>query len=155
MTDDSIIETWETHSKLERYLMTAIPEEAFASKPFGKGRSIGQVVAHIHNNRLDWLIGISRGISVGLSKLDRSQTGDKESILIALSESADAVGILLLRSLLTGGKVPGFGDHAVKFLGYLIAHEAYHHGEIGIMLTQAGFTLPKQVAYGIWEWKRK
>jgi uncharacterized damage-inducible protein DinB len=37
----------------------------------------------------------------------------------------------------------------------MIAHEAYHHGEIGIMLTQAGFPLPKETAYAIWDWKRK
>ncbi|MDQ2888166.1 MAG: hypothetical protein M3Y39_19015 [Chloroflexota bacterium] len=37
-----------------------------------------------------------------------------------------------------GGKVKGFKSHAVAFLGYLISHESYHRGEIGIILTQAG-----------------
>ncbi len=152
---DPIIETWETHSRLDIFLIGEIPEEAFAAKPFGKGRSIGQVIAHIHNNRVDWLQGIAPDISIGLQKIDRSQSGDKASIVEALSTSANAVDALLQRSLETGSKVRGFGDHTVKFLGYLIAHESYHHGEIGIMLTQAGFPLLKETAYKIWDWKQK
>lgn len=52
----------------------------------------------------------------------------------------------------TGGKIKGFRPHASAFLGYLVAHESYHQGEIGLILGQAGLPLDKKVAYGMWEW---
>ena len=36
--------------------------------------------------------------------------------------------------------------------GYLIAHESYHHGEIGVALAQLGHPLDKKAAFGMWEW---
>ena len=50
------------------------------------------------------------------------------------------------------GKVKSFKRSPETFLGYLIAHEGYHQGEIGMVLAQTGHRLPKEVAYGIWEW---
>ncbi|MDQ6694251.1 MAG: hypothetical protein M3014_07495 [Chloroflexota bacterium] len=52
----------------------------------------------------------------------------------------------------SGGKIKGFKPHAVAFLGYMIAHESYHHGEIGLLLGQMGHPLDKKVAYGLWKW---
>jgi uncharacterized damage-inducible protein DinB len=101
------------------------------------------------------LQAIAPDISQDMKKVARNESDDKELSLRALNGSAEAVTIVLQRSLDTGGKVKGFWDHAAKFLGYLIAHEAYHHGEIGIMITQAGFQLPQDIAYGIWDWKKK
>jgi uncharacterized damage-inducible protein DinB len=40
-------------------------------------------------------------------------------------------------------------------MGYLISHESYHRGEIGIILTQAGYKLDQKIAYGMWEWGKR
>jgi hypothetical protein len=39
-----------------------------------------------------------------------------------------------------------------KFNDYLVAHESYHHGEIGIILTLSGQPLDMKTAFGMWEW---
>jgi len=58
----------------------------------------------------------------------------------------------LIEASTTAGRVKGFKPHPAAFVGYAVAHEAYHHGEIGIALSQSGHTLDKKVAYGMWEW---
>lgn len=58
----------------------------------------------------------------------------------------------LLRRGLAAGTIRGFKPHPVAFLGYLIAHDGYHHGDIGLTLAQSGHPLDRKVAYGIWEW---
>jgi uncharacterized damage-inducible protein DinB len=46
----------------------------------------------------------------------------------------------------------GFKPHPVAFVGYLIAHESYHQGDVGVRLTASGHRLGNKVAYGMWEW---
>ena len=50
------------------------------------------------------------------------------------------------------GTIKGFKPHVPAFLGYLIAHESYHHGEIGIALNEIGYPLDRKTAFGLWEW---
>ena len=38
------------------------------------------------------------------------------------------------------------------FVAYLVAHEAYHWGEVGVLLAQQGERLPRELAYGLWDW---
>jgi uncharacterized damage-inducible protein DinB len=46
----------------------------------------------------------------------------------------------------------GGAEHPAVFLGYLIAHESFHQGDIGVRLTEGGHSIPQKVAYGMWEW---
>ena len=51
-----------------------------------------------------------------------------------------------------GGKIKGFKPHAVAFLGYLIAHESHHRGQVGWTLKNSDHPLNKKTAFGLWEW---
>ncbi|MBC8144122.1 MAG: hypothetical protein H7X80_00985 [bacterium] len=59
---------------------------------------------------------------------------------------------MIASSLESGGKVKGFKPHVTAFVGYMIAHEAHHRGQIAMRLKQAGHPLDKKVSYGMWEW---
>jgi uncharacterized damage-inducible protein DinB len=39
-------------------------------------------------------------------------------------------------------------------LCYMLSHEAHHRGQVCMLAHQLGFPLPKQVAYGIWNWEK-
>ena len=56
------------------------------------------------------------------------------------------------QSIAAGGKVKNFKPHVTAFLGYMISHESYHRGEIGIVLAQSGYPLDQKISYGMWEW---
>ena len=150
---EQIIDSWHIHSRISFYLLDAIPEEALAGVGASKGRSVGQMFAHVHNVRLMWLESAAPNLMEGLSKIpsDSPYNLSKAAIKTAL-EASTAVIEKLLQQGLEAGKIKGFKPHPMAFYSYLIAHEWYHVGEIGLTLNQAGYKLDKKVAFGIWEW---
>jgi uncharacterized damage-inducible protein DinB len=149
---DQLLETWRIHCRINLYLLGAIAPEAFNMPPPAKGRSFIQMFTHIHNNRLAWLEAAAPELMQGITKIEKTDAVDREILSAALSGSAKNIEALLLKGLASGGKIKNFKPHAPAFLGYLISHEAYHHGEIGIELARIGWPLDKKTSYGIWEW---
>jgi uncharacterized damage-inducible protein DinB len=149
---EQLVETWEIHERINRYLLGAIPDEALGSA-LGppKHRTVYQLFAHMHNVRLMWLKPAAPELARGLSKLD-GETGDKAALAAALEASGKAIADLLRKSFAAGGKVSGFKPHSVAFLGYLISHESHHRGQIGWTLKNTGHRLDPKVAHGLWEW---
>lgn len=146
-----ILDTWAINDRVNRYVLDAIPAEALSGVSASKGRSVGEQFAHVHNVRLMWLKEAAPDLLTGLAKVEKGEATDKERLRAALAASGAAIGDLLRRGLETG-RIKGFKPHAVAFLGYLLAHEAYHRGEIGIVLAQSGHPLDQRIAYGQWEW---
>ena len=153
---DPIVRAWQTHCKLQMTMLDAIQPQALLDRPSSGGRTVWAVWTHIHNNRISWLEPAASDLLVGIEKMGQEQANDKAFLSASLAASAQAVAALLERSLAPespSGKVPGFGSHAASFLGYLVAHEAYHHGEIGLALAQSGHPLDRKVSYSIWDWR--
>ena len=149
--DDQLIETWNIHNRVNLYLLNAVPAEALGSALAPKHRTVYQLFAHVHNVRLMWLKSAAPELLAGLEKLDGAD-GDKERLAAALTASGQAVEGLLRKGLAAGGKIKGFKPHAVAFLGYLIAHESHHRGQIGWTLKGTGHPLDQKTGYGLWEW---
>lgn len=150
--EDQLLETWAIHDRINRYLLEAIPPEALAAVSASKGRSVGEQFAHLHNVRLLWLKQAAPELLDGLAKLEKSEAGDKATLLTALERSGAAIAALLAQGLRAGGKIKGFRPHAAGFLGYLISHESHHRGQVALTLKQAGHPLDRKVAFGLWEW---
>lgn len=152
MATDERLETWEIHHRVNRYLLAAIAPEALAAVPASRGRSVAEQFAHLHNVRLMWLASAAPDLAQGLEKLEKGAALDHAALAAALDASAAAIGALLARGFAPGGKVKGFKPHATAFLGYLIAHEAHHRGQVALTLKQAGHPLDRKTAFGLWEW---
>ena len=151
-----VVDTWNRHSNINLYLLDAVQPEALSGVPVGmKGRSVGELFAHIHNVRLMWL-ELTPEMSNGFERIPVKSQVEKEALTkehlrASLEGSAKAIAMLLMQSF-ESGKVKGYKPHPSAFFGYLLAHEWYHHGEICMTLTQAGHRLPEEVLYTIWEW---
>ena len=153
-TVEQVIDTWNIHNRIHKYLLDAIAPEELADVSASKGRNVGEQFAHIHNVRLMWLKSSAPDLLEGTEKpdkIEKEQSNDKPLLLHALDLSGLAIAELLRRGI-ESGRIKGFKPHAMAFLGYLISHESYHRAEIGIILTQAGHPLDKKVSYGLWEW---
>jgi uncharacterized damage-inducible protein DinB len=152
IVDNPLTETWAIHDRINRYLLAAIPQEALGATLNGKGRTIHDQFAHIHNVRLMWLKSASPALLEGLEKIETKTLGNKEKLESALEASAKAIGELFTKAQAEGGKVKGFKPHATAFLGYLISHESHHRGQIGWTLKHSGHPLDQKTAFGLWEW---
>ncbi|HXE56523.1 MAG TPA: hypothetical protein VNK43_00840, partial [Gemmatimonadales bacterium] len=80
----------------------------------------------------------------------------KATLRAALRESGEAVGRHLRASLTGGAGIRMFTGQPVRWMGYLIAHESHHRGQILLGLKQRGMRLPERVAlqgvWGKWFW---
>ena len=113
---------------------------------------MGEQFAHLHNVRLMWLNTAAPDLAATLARIEKGEAANKELIAESLGASAAAVRSMLQRALGPGGKIKGFKPHASAFIGYLIAHEAHHRGQIALTLKQAGSPLDKKILFGMWEW---
>jgi uncharacterized damage-inducible protein DinB len=152
MSNNHLLETWQIHDRINLYLLEAIDTDSLTSHSASKGRSVGEQFAHLHNVRLMWLKSAAPELLKDLVKVENEQANDKKLLAKSLTASGKAIGALLAQSLEAGGKVKGFKPHATAFLGYLVAHESHHRGQIALSLKQAGKPLDKKTSYGLWEW---
>jgi uncharacterized damage-inducible protein DinB len=148
---DQLLDTWRIHQRINHYLLAAIADEHLMAVSASKGRTVGEQFGHIHNVRLMWLQQAAPDLMNNLSKLERGTPLTVADLQSHLAQSGEAVVQLLERGL-TEGRIKGFKPHPVGFLGYLIAHESHHRGQIALTLKQAGHPLDKKTAFGLWEW---
>lgn len=148
MDDAQELETWEISNRLNLFFLDNTPPESLTSKA-EKSKSVAGHFAHIHNVRLMWLKASAPEFMEGLGKIE----GDPSAEVLKqnLTASGTAMRSLLEQGFATG-KVKGFKPHAAAFLGYLIAHEAFHRSQAELVLRQVGTPLSEKAAYGLWEW---
>lgn len=143
-----LIETWQIHNRINTYLLDAVDEVNLGDKLSSKGRNVGEQFAHINNVRLMWLKVIDPALLDELVKVEKDHI-TKEILTDALTQSAKAIEPLLENP---DSKIKGFKPHSAGFLGYLIAHESHHRGQIVLALKQSGHPLGQKTLYGLWEW---
>jgi len=101
--------------------------------------------------RLMWLAAADKTAKLP-PKID-DEKASREAVSQALRSSAAAITKLLEKGLEDpAGKVPNFRPDVVAFLGYLIAHDAHHRGQIGMLARQLGHAIPAKAGFGLWEW---
>ena len=150
--ENQIVDTWNINNRINLYMLDAIPPAALNDLSASKGRTVAQQLAHLHNVRLMWLKVSGPELMEGLEKIEKEKAADKRLLARRLKESGKAMEALLKTSIENGGRVKGFKPHITAFLGYVLAHESHHRGQIALSLKQSGHALEKKVGYAMWEW---
>ncbi len=148
---DPILETWQINTRVILFAFDAVDDALFALPAPARGRSAVQMFAHIHDVRVLWLES-GKALPDGVVKLGKQDGYDRATLRAALEASGAGIDAMVARSLETGKRIPGFKPHTTAFVGYLISHEGYHLGEIGVALREAGYPLDRKTSFGMWEW---
>ena len=148
------IETWEINQKMNLFLIEGIKEEYFHDRSVAKGRTVGEQLAHIHNVRLMWIKVAAPELLDSQKKFEKEENISRQSVADELKKSSKAITSVLENAFATG-KLRGFKPHPEPFLGYMIAHEAHHRGQIIMVLKENGHIPDKKILYGLWEWGTK
>ncbi|WP_417881843.1 DinB family protein [Xanthomarina gelatinilytica] len=147
-----LIETWQIHNRINNYLIEGIEKDQYLEdKTANKGRTVGEQFAHIHNVRLMWLKEVAPEIFADMKKIEKTDDLDISFLINRLNESSTAME-KLLRKGFEENRIKGFKPHPQAFLGYLIAHESHHRGQIVISLKYCGHPVSKKVGFGLWQW---
>ncbi|MGD0215226.1 MAG: DinB family protein [Terriglobales bacterium] len=146
---EALLSAFDTNDRITQYLLENLPAEAWrAEPPPKKGRDIAGVVAHMHNVRVMWLKATKGKIPEQLDRFTVTPALAKK----ALDTSRAALREVLQTSLEADGRIKGFRPDVAGFLGYLIAHDAHHRGQITMLARQAGQPIPQKAMFGMWEW---
>ena len=143
----TLAETFRLSNRVTLRLLCALTGEQLGHAANPRARSIADQFAHLYGVRASWLEACAKS---KLPKLPKDALGG-DVLARALEESAEAVA-RLLESAEAAGKLPNFPRGPAAFLGYLIAHEAHHRGQILLALKHAGMPVPKETAFALWEW---
>ncbi len=147
----ALLEAYKTNDLINQYLLENLPEAAWrAETPDGKGRTVAAIVAHMHNVRVMWLKAAAKGSKIP-EQLDRTSVTPAQAAR-ALEQSEKALSAVLEAAMESDGRVKGFRPNVAGFLGYLIAHDAHHRGQICMLARQVGHALPQKAMFGMWEW---
>ena len=146
-----LLEAFAINDRINQFLLGNLAEAAWrAVPPTGKGRTVAAIVAHMHNVRVMWLKMAAKGSKIPDQLVKEKVTPAQGSK--ALVESGEAITRLLQTSLDSDGRIKSFRPHVAPFVGYLIAHDAHHRGQITMLARQAGHPIDQKTMFGMWEW---
>ncbi len=150
----ALLNVLDTNERLNQFLLQRIPAAAWrADPPGGRGRTVASIFAHMHNVRHLWLTVSGRGVAIP-PKVERSIV-TRAQIARSLAKSHRALRALVEPPLQTDLQIAEFRPDVVGFIGYILAHEAHHRGQITMLARQTGYPLSMEAQYGLWEWARR
>lgn len=152
-----VLATWKRHQQILLFLLQRTPQKHLGATPAGsKGRDVARVFAHLNRTRLGWLHFHATGERPDLPRSSKGERPEKKALAAALTASGKGVEELLARALRKEARVRLFGKSPVRWMGYLVAHESHHRGQILLALKQSGFTFDEKVSvqglWGKWIW---
>lgn len=161
---NAILDTWRTSNRVTVFLVEHLPPEVWEVKiPGAPRRSVRMLAGHIHNVRCMWIktLGKEHGLSVPRS-VDRYRV-KPEDLIPALERSSTGILSLLKLGCDRGGRIPATSAYVWRnlpldvghVLGYFVAHEGHHRGQIVMLARGSGHRLPVEVTGGLWQWSKR
>jgi uncharacterized damage-inducible protein DinB len=155
------VQIFAANDRINQVIIENLDPAAWRAKPPGNARTIAAIFTHVHNVRTKWVRLTAPHLKVP-TQLNRAHCTPQQA-RAALAESAARCMEMLDEAFGDGrGRIQEFRSDSwhrpmpvgLEMLSYMLAHEAHHRGQVCTLAHQLGFPLPKEVAYGIWNWQK-
>ena len=151
-----LVESFAVDEQMNQIVLEHLDPAAWRAKlPGSKGRTIAEIIAHLHNIRRKWLRLSAPHLKLP-APLDRA-TCTQQQAQAALVESAARCSEMLADALSNPqSRVETFRRDGwarpwpagPAMLAYMISHDAHHRGQVCMLAHQLGFPLPAKAASG-------
>ena len=147
-------DAWQRNNEANLFLLNHLRPRLLECRYSERTRTVAAQFAHMHNVRIYHMEKRAKDLMGGLKAFERGAQPGKRELIAALKSSGSAFGSFLERGEVEE-KVKSWSRAPATYLGYIIAHEAHHRALVTVSLRLSGEKLPKEAAYGIWNWGKK
>ena len=148
----SLAEIWRLNNRINLRLLDGLTDQQLSAVLLPRGKAVTSYFAHIHMARFYWLQRRASGLAKRLKKVPAG-SATRSVLREALLASGEAMAELFTDAERTG-QVKGVKRGPVGFLGYAMAHEGHHRGQILLHLKIAKLPLSRAAADSLWYWNK-
>ena len=156
------VQIFTASDRMNQLVIEHLDRAAWRLQPPGKhkARTIAAIFTHMHNVRCKWIRLTSRHLTVP-PQLNRAHCTPRQA-RAGLAKSAARCCEMLSEAFGGSGRIVKFHRDGwakswpvgPEMLCYMVSHEAHHRGQVCLLAHQLGFPLPKEIAYGLWNWDK-